>query len=265
MATLVLRPARKPVERFRWYSFIVGGVALYVVFLLAQAPASTFGWVIEKLLGQRVALEQAKGSLWRGQAESIQLDAAPGRPLRLNHPNWQVQPLSLLRGELSTRLELQDGATTGHAVTAYQWNGTWRLKQVDLTVPAATLQPFLPALDFVQPGGTLHALSDDFYLGRPGSAGEASIEWRNASSKLSPIVPVGEYHAALSGAPAAVQYVLSTISGPLRVEGKGAWSPQGKASFSGTARADPPREAELADLLKLMGKDLGGGVRSLIF
>ena len=174
--------------------------------------------------------------------------------------------MSLLRGELATRLEILDGVSIGHATAAWQLNGTWRLRQVDLTAPAATLQPLLAALDFIQPGGTLHALSDDFSLGRSAYAGDAVIEWRNASTKLSPIDPIGEYRAKLSGAtPAAVQYVLSTIQGPMRIEGKGAWSAQAGASFSGTAQAEPPRQAELADLLKLMGKDLGGGVRSLRF
>jgi general secretion pathway protein N len=265
MATLALRSVRKPADRVHWVGFILLGAAFYAIFLLALAPASTFGWVIEKVTGQSVVLDQAKGSLWRGQADSIQLDVAPGRPLRLNHLSWRVLLFSLLRGELATRLELQDGATTGHATAAWQLNGAWRLKQVDLTAPAATLQPLLATLDFIQPGGAVHALSDDFTLGRSAYAGEAIIEWRNASTKLSPIVPIGEYRAKLSGTPAAVEYVLSTVDGPLRIEGKGAWSTQAGTSFSGAARAEPPRQAELADLLKLMGKDLGGGVRSLKF
>jgi type II secretion system (T2SS) protein N len=56
---------------------------------------------------------------------------------------------------------------------------------------------------------------------------------------------------------------VSTLSGPLRVQGNGTWSKQTGLIFNGSAQADPPFQAQLRDLLLLLGRDQGNGVYSV--
>ena len=78
---------------------------------------------------------------------------------------------------------------------------------------------------------------------------------RHVSSRLSSLRPIGSYQLKLSGGE-AVALDLSTLEGSLRLSGSGQWV-GGRLRFNGEASAAPGLEAQLANLLNIIGRRQG--------
>ena len=72
------------------------------------------------------------------------------------------------------------------------------------------------------------------------------------------MVPLGEYELRLRLSGARGQLDLTTLSGPLRLQGSGTIGAAG-LDFSGTASADQPWRPGLAGLLAVLGERSGDG------
>ena len=83
-------------------------------------------------------------------------------------------------------------------------------------------------------------------------------EWRadvlELSSAVSTVRPLGSYRlqGTLAG-PAGPALTLTTLSGDLRLEGRGGWR-GGRFWFDGLAQAAPERLDALSNLLNLLGR-----------
>ena len=77
--------------RKAWIGVAIGVVA-YVIFVVAQIPAS---WVISRLQQQVPGLQlvAAKGGFWSGEADQVVYNQQ-----QLDHVNWKLNPLTLLKG-----------------------------------------------------------------------------------------------------------------------------------------------------------------------
>ena len=93
----------------------------------------------------------------------------------------------------------------------------------------------------------------------------SSLEWKDAASGLSLLEPLGTYRAKVKGAGSKAQFVLVTHEGALQVAGRGTWARETGVRFEGTARASPGAEADLRDLLRLLGPETSRGVHALRF
>ena len=80
------------------------------------------------------------------------------------------------------------------------------------------------------------------------------------SSSLSTLRPLGSYRLLLSGGDQPT-LDLRTLQGSLQLQGMGRWT-AGHLRFVGEARADAAHEAELSNLLNIMGRR--DGARSVI-
>ena len=67
----------------------------------------------------------------------------------------------------------------------------------------------------------------------------------------------------LDGADAKVQALLTTLAGPLQLEGKGAWRQGDSIAFRATARVPQQHLRELAPLLQLIAVEKGKGTFEL--
>lgn len=106
----------------------------------------------------------------------------------------------------------------------------------------------------------LRARADSLTLVKDALGGQAELEWADASSVLSPINPLGTYRARVKADGPDAKFEVTTLNGALPIEGRGAWSPTSGAVFSGTARAQPAKAAELRELLRLLGPEDASGV-----
>lgn len=259
--------------------------------LLLFAPAQWLRVPLAQLTGERLLIEQAQGSIWRGQARLI-LSAGPGSSERQRLPGtlqWQWGPA--LEGVWPVlRLQLRQSCCMTQAAR-------WRLgvagKELSLRLEDAAAPPLLvwPAAwlgalgtpwNTLQPGGrlSLSTAGLELGLGRAGPerfSGMVALQIEGASSRLSTLPTLGSYLITLQGtlpattptgrpdsgsdAGALARVQLQTLEGPLRLQAEGSVGRRG-LRLDGEARAEAGREAALDNLLNLLGRR--DGARSIL-
>lgn len=246
------------VDRAALLRYLAALFACYGLFLAIAAPAALLAWVIPAMpLG--MALENPAGTLWRGEAGAVTFRTADSAG-QVRGVKWDFQWRHLLRGELAVKLELAGSA--GSATLARGFRGL-RVREADFVLPVSVLTEAFPQLAPWQPGGEVQLKTAGFSTAG-GADSEAAVFWRNASLNLTEVSPLGEYRLSLRGTADSGKTLhrLETLSGALKLEGSGEWSPDG-LTFNGVAQASPQRQAELQPLLRLLGKDRGDGVHAV--
>lgn len=234
--------------------------AALVVLLLAltvtvttavRAPAA---WLADWLAARsKLRLVDARGTLWHGSAL---LGMSDGRETTLipGRVEWQVNSLAATRisGSVSHQwlgapLEFSLG-TEGIGFA----RGTARL-------PAGVLSSAGAPFNTVRPGGTLELAWTDGRLRGTALTGTLQIDWRDAKSALSTIVPLGSYRLQVRGTGEPPLLELKTLRGPLQMQGSGKITGT-RVRFSGTASAEPGMQPALNGLLGVLGMRSGDKV-----
>jgi general secretion pathway protein N len=149
-------------------------------------------------------------------------------------PRWRGVALTLAPHQSQWPAELLSGLGT-------PWNTLQLQAQLALNTSAIALQ--------LGPTG-LHG------------QGTATLDVRDAASRLSTLRPMGSYRLTWqASAQTAPSLSLSTLQGALLLQGRGEWI-AGRLRFQGDAQASPGREDALANLLNILGRRQGA--RSLI-
>ena len=251
---------RKPF-RLRWPHYLLA-VLTYLALLLAWAPASLLAWALPQLTQQAAWLDQAQGSVWRGEAAGVRVQAAATGPeLQLGRLRWRLRPLDLFAGRLGYRLELAGAGIEAAGVLRAGAKGA-ELRDVRAELPANWLEQLSPDLGLWQPGGRLVFETSHLVFKRAGVDGEATLRWLDAVSGRVRL-PLGSYRADIEGTENTFGLKLATESGPLFLHGSGKWSRQRGMTFNGTARAAPDNRAELDGLLSLIGPAQADGSRAI--
>ena len=250
-----------PAVRFPTFRYLFGAIALYLLFLIVTAPAWLVVWALPKIAPFPIAVQESRGSLWRGSFDGVSASLPTGQNLQFETIKWQLQPWNLLRAELAARVDLSGPQLQGKGIIAKGIFGGIKLREVTASAPASLLPMAVPALAIWNPGGTLDFVTANFNYAGGDSFGKANVTWRQASLALSPVKPLGEYGLAIDAHDGALNYQLNTVSGALQLEGKGRWAANGAPTFLGSARAQPNYAAQLADLMRLLGNpDSNGAV-----
>ena len=183
--------------------------------------------------------------------------ALPGRL------HWRLRPAGAglgvaLQADCCTRTPLQltiaprwGGATVAVADSQSQW-------------PASVLTGLGTPWNTLQPQGRLalhtQALALQWAAGRLQMTGQAQLDMLAMSSRLSTLRPMGSYRLQLTGG-ATPTLTLQTLEGLLLLSGSGQWVGQ-RLRFTGEASAAPDHEAQLSNLLNIIGRRAGS--RSVI-
>ena len=275
-----LREARR---HRRWAA--LGAACGAVVGIVAFLPATLVANAVSGATGDRVVLAEVEGTVWNGSGLAV-LTGGPGSrdasvlPSRLEwqlRPRWNGAAVHLSQdccmqggvdvrvhaGWRTTRIEVADAP--GDGVFA-QW-------------PAGWLEGLGSLWKTVHPGGLLRLGTRHFAVVRDGNDwhvdGEARLEIRQASARLTTLDTLGSYQLVLAGtaAPAAApggaaaaavshpvgepaHLTLSTLDGALILDGTGEIGAHG-ARFRGQARAAPGSEDALNNLLNIIGRRSG--------
>lgn len=263
MSTLrrLRRPSEATTRRTPWAWAVAGSVLGALLVLVLLAPARWLGAGLARATNGRVQLTEPAGTVWSGSsrlvltggAGSHDSTALPGRI------EWQLRPsLTGVRMRLSA-----DCCTPGGAMAAnvsLRWGGA----QVSIADgqsqwPASLLTGLGTPWNTVQPRGDLtlatRGLALAWVSGRTSVAGSADITARHLSSRLTTLQPMGSYRAQITGGD-AVTLQLSTLEGGLRLSGHGRWVGS-RLRFRGEATAGPGLEAQLANLLNILGRRQG--------
>ena len=263
-ASLATSRSSRSAPKVSWVGrMVIAGVLLYLLFLVAQAPAWLLATILDRTSGGQAALELPSGSIWHGRAKALNYQPANGKALRISSLAWGFLPHRLIQGELAFAVTSDDPLAMGSAEVGSGFSGAIHIRRAKFIVGSSVLLPLVPLLDFVQPAGTLQIQTDEMRVVAGHGEGDAVVEWRGAGTKLSQVRPLGDYRINLTAAQDGVRYEVNTVNGPLRVEGRGSFVPNGARKFAGTARADPPYQSQLLDLMRMVGRDQGQGVFAL--
>ena len=167
--------------------------------------------------------------------------------LHLQAPCCTPQPVAIT-------LQPQPG---GAMLTVAPFSSQW---------PAELLSGLGTPWNTLQLQGRLRLQTDTLHVRRQDGGwvldGRAALQATDIASRLAPVRPLGTYRATLEAADGLPPKIgVRTESGALQIEGSGSWR-GGRLRFAGEARADPAHQADLANLLNLMGRRRGD--RSLL-
>lgn len=251
-------------RHLKWRGIIASvGVALaaYVLFLVVLAPATLLDAGVQRATEGRLRLAQAHGTLWSGRGVLEIRDTAGKRGIGKDM-SWVLQPRALLHRRLDLMVNLD------HAKQPFPVHLSARgveLSNVDFSLPAGVLGVAVPRL---APLGLRGELA--FHIAKFANVGdaisvEAVVTWKDASSALTPIAPLGTYELRLESTRGLLTANLRTNSGPLRLEGRGSSRGGGPLQLSVTALVDAQHRSQLAPLLRLIAVERGNGEFDLQF
>lgn len=258
----------KALRRWATAGIVIGGLAALVVF----APARWLASAIASGSEGRVLLADASGSVWNGSAVvvlaggtgAIEARVLPGRLSWQLRPMWTGLDLALrhaccLNEQPHVRLLPGLGKLRVEVLQQGDWLGSWPAALlVGLGTPWNTLQPG-GALRLSTPGLAMVWVSGRFVL-----EGRADVEWRDMSSRVATVPRLGSYRLAVASTPTeagTATVLLSTVEGPLLLNGSGSWG-AGGLRLRGEATAAEVDQPALANLLNIIGRR--DGARSLI-
>lgn len=264
----------------RW---AIGGAACGALgALVAFAPAHWLAGAVAAASRQQVLLADARGTVWRGDAVLVlsagtggrDARALPGRIGWALRPAWPfaavlaldhacclngTQQIRLQPGLGQVRVALAGPARPSVPADAGDWIGQW---------PAGWLVGLGTPWNTLRPGGALRLSARDLELGwaqgRFSMRGQAQLEVRDFSSRLSTLPRLGSYRITVSGDPGqagTAAVALDTLDGALRLDGRGSWSASG-LRLRGEASAAEGDPGALDNLLNIIGRRQGA--RSLL-
>lgn len=233
-------------------------VSVYICTLVAIAPASVLNLIASHFSDGRVEFANARGSIWSGSANPV-FHQRDGGLVVLNALRWDVAPLSLLTGKFNIQMNWDDefqAAPMSVSISRHQAE----LHHIYIPLQAMLLDE---VSDFLKPAGLRGKVilkSESLLITTQGIQGSATADWLNASSFLSSVAPLGDYHFTFSGTSSGIDIALNTISGALILNGQGRFVIPKGLSFNGTAQAAKGREEELRELLGQLGPQVQPGI-----
>ena len=256
-----------PQPPWRWATLgALLGLALAAVL---GAPAHWLAAGVAQASGQRVLLQDTRGTVWSGSAELV-LSAGAGTtdrrslPTRL-HWRWGLDWPGLA-------LHVASACCTPTPLQAQlRWDSAGlrvRLQDQQSHWPVALLAGWGAPWNTIAAEGRIDWRSQGLQLHWHSAAlrwhGQTELQLQQLSSRLSTLRPMGSYQLLLQGTPtgtATPQLSLRTLQGPLLLKGQGQWLNQ-RLRFAGEASAEDGAEAALANLLNVIGRREGS--RSLL-
>jgi general secretion pathway protein N len=243
----------------RWWWLVAIGIAAYAVALIATAPATLVDANLQRASNGRLRLAEAHGTVWSG-AGRIEIREAGGRTGVGRSVTWRVVPESLVRGRLLCEVRLEEAAGRIPVRLSFSRIELWN---AEVSLPAAVLGLAEAKLAPLGLTGEVLIQAREVAFAKDEMRGSAILRWRAAGSALTPLSPLGEYELRLDGTGAVVHVALSTVSGPLQLDGKGSWKHGDSVAFQGTARVSPEHRQQLVPLLRLIAVENGKGVFDL--
>jgi general secretion pathway protein N len=238
-------------RRVLWGSILV--ILTVVLTCLLNAPATWLGRIVSE--HSRARLLYPSGTLWDGSAILAMGDGRSARALP-GRIAWRLQWKEVLRGDLVVDFR---HPSMERAVRVRYDGRSVNLNQGQAMWPAAMLEILGAPFNTISPGGLLLIRWGDCRFDEAGFEGSVQVDWNNAQSALSPVVPLGDFRVVLDANEGTGSAKLMTLKGPLLMQGEGRME-RGQARFSGTADAEPEMRARLNSLIGVLGPRSGDKV-----
>jgi general secretion pathway protein N len=254
----------RAVGALRFYHIVLG-VILFAGFFLTALPAWLIPWALKKSQFNQIVINDASGSIWSGKATGVADIAVPNSTaykLKLDQISWSWRPSRLFAGELTWDITAENKSAKLMGVVGASFGG-YSIRSAKLEAPAQLITDIYPPAALLNPDGKLQLTTDAFNLSKNNFTGKAQLDWRGAAVSMSPVKPLGDYRATIDAKANVADVQLTTMTGALKLNGKGNWTLKDGLRFSGTAQADAAQAANIDPLLQLMGKSAVNGVYPL--
>jgi general secretion pathway protein N len=233
--------------------------ASIVATTLVLAPAQWMAAAVSGATGGHLVLAEATGSMWNGQAVVVLAPGAGSDIERVSLPetlSWQLSPWRLLAGRLDLTLS-HPSALLQPLQVGGDLSGRIELGPTTVRLPATVLVGLGAPFNTIRPGGLVSVAWQRLAFGDGRMQGDVVGEWQYASSALNTVAPFGHYRLLAEGGYPGTRLRLSTVAGPLELNGDGTIDEQGGVRLRGRARVmpgvDEATRAQLGGLVLLLG------------
>ncbi|HTH61848.1 MAG TPA: type II secretion system protein N [Paraburkholderia sp.] len=244
--------------------WLVAGVLASGAVVLARLPAAWITPLFANATHGHVNLIEPEGSLWRGSA-SLMLAAGQdtgGATLLPGRIEWQTAFWPLWTGRV--RMQMRQTESMRDPVTVEATRGGATVSAGSIGVPASLLTGLGAPFNTLALDGAVQLTWSPWRVIGQNAYGRLSVTLTDVSSRASLVKPLGSYRAVLQAQGASSTIELTTLKGPLLLNGQGTLSRM-SSSFQGTAGATPEQRDNLAGLLNLLGRPSGPGTVALTF
>jgi general secretion pathway protein N len=231
------------------------GLVVYALTVMTTAPATLIDAGLQRISHGKMHLVETQGTLWSGSGQ-IEIRDSGRRTGVAKNVVWHILPETLLRGHLVCEV-LPELATKPFSVTISL--SRIELANVDLSLPATAMEFGEPRLESLGLTGEILLHITNLSIDHKQVQGNATLQWRDAGSVLTPISPLGDYELNLDGETDMVHVMLRTIHGPLQLEGKGFWANGDHPDFMAIAHVPPQHQQQLGPLLRLIAVERSAG------
>ncbi len=237
-------------------------LALVVIVLTVAvlAPAQWLASGVYSATQGRVALAEVTGTLWNGEATLVLASGTDPQAARASLPerlSWRLSPWALMTGTVDVTFSHPSALAQPLHVRA-NFNGQVRADSTTVRMPAILLAGLGAPWNTLRPGGVISVSWDRLSVAPQRFEGNIVAEWQFASSAMTPVSPFGHYRLQTQGTFPGTQLNLTTISGPLELQGVGTIAEGGRLRFQGRAQplagTDEAVKMQLTGLLSLLGR-----------
>jgi len=246
------------VTRSRWLQIFLF-LIVFLAVIIILAPASLVTGLLERATAGRLTMAQTEGTLWRGAG--VLLLQHDNKFLPLGHYVWRISPAANLS---QVAVSVDTGSDKPTQMLISPWRNEVEVSQGSASLPAQLLSVFAPQLLPYRLSGELVLKTEHFKLTPNSNNGTVTVDWKQATSGLTDIAPLGDYRILLQGAGADMKVSLSTLTGKLQLAGNGQMQFGRALTFNGTAQAAPDQKEALSDLLHHIGPELTPGIFSFV-
>lgn len=244
--------------RSRWLQSLLF-LIVFLAVIIVLAPASLVTGLLERATAGRLTMAQTEGTLWRGAG--VLLLQHDNKFLPLGHYAWHI---SLTANLNQIAVDVDTGSDKPTLMLISPWRNEVEVSQGSASLPAQLLSVFAPQLLPYRLIGELVLTTESFQITPNSNSGTVTVDWKQATSGLTDIAPLGDYRILLQGAGADMKVSLSTLTGKLQLAGNGQMQFGRALTFNGTAQAAPDQKEALSDLLHHIGPELTPGIFSFV-
>jgi general secretion pathway protein N len=231
------------------------GLGIFVFALIATLPATLLGSLLKDASDGRLRLVDARGTLWSGTGQ-VELRDIDDRASVAKKIAWRSQPWLLFLGRLDFDVAVDQSPNRFPVTVSFT---QIKVSNADISLPATVLGLAVPKLAPLALGGEVSLHVADVSVKGNAMRGNATLQWRSASSALTSVSPLGDYELSLTGDGAMPHATLRTLQGPLVIEGKEFPSASGPPTFQVTLTVPASIRQQLTPLLRLIAVERSEG------
>ena len=223
--------------------YLITAIAAYLVFLLSMLPAQPIATLINDNTPAR--LSGVSGSLWQGQARS--LDVAG---IKLTDARWNMKAWKLLLAQAALDIEarFEDQPVTGEVGATI--TGAVFVNTLDARLSADTVTR-LANIPMAQLSGTFD-ITIDHASWRQGELPEAEgkLSWKQAAVTVAETASLGDVAITITGQDDSLHADVNNDGGDIELSGEATLNPQ--AEYQASMRFTPTASAS-RNLRKTLG------------